>query len=123
MLPGTSALYLRTALAALLVTLPVSAQTALATTEAKSGDRAMMDPSDGWRFRQNDTVTGVEAIGFPDGDWASVSLPHSWKHVGVYGASTPGRLDTPERINKAQGVGWYRLRFIPDVRGDGRGQL
>ncbi len=94
-----------TALAALAAT--------VAPTAEPVGARTVVTLADGWRFRQDDKLIGAEAPGFADADWQEVSVPHSWNRVGTYLPSVPNRLNTPDKVNKTQGIGWYRLRFTP----------
>lgn len=74
---------------------------------------------DGWRFKQADDLSGVERPDFDDAGWAAVSVPHTWNRVGYYIPAAPDRVNTPENVNKTQGIGWYRLTFTPSatVRG------
>ncbi|WP_297509924.1 glycoside hydrolase family 2 TIM barrel-domain containing protein [uncultured Caulobacter sp.] len=64
-----------------------------------------------WRFRQDDTLTGVERPDFDDKDWSRVSVPHTWNRVGLYLPGPVQRLHAAKDINKVQGIGWYRLAF------------
>lgn len=72
-----------------------------------------------WRFRQDDTLSGVERPDFNDQDWERVSVPHTWNRVGLYLPGPAERLHKAKDINKAQGLGWYRLSFAAP-RLDGR---
>jgi beta-galactosidase len=76
--------------------------------------------SDGWRFKQAGGLTGVERPDFDDSGWSTVSVPHTWNRVGNYLTDTPGRVNTPQQINKAQGIGWYRLSFTPGPKFKGK---
>ena len=94
-----------------------TAMAALAATVAPTaeppGTRTVVTLADGWRFRQDDKLSGAEAPDFADSDWQQVSVPHSWNRVGTYLPPVPNRLNTPDMVNKVQGVGWYRLNFTP----------
>jgi len=80
--------------------------------------RTVVPLAEGWRFKQDDQLTGAASPTFDDRDWAVVSVPHTWNRVGVYHHDLGERLHRPETINKTQGVGWYRLAFdAPDLRG------
>ena len=71
-----------------------------------------------WRFRQDDTLSGVERPDFDDQNWRRVSVPHTWNRVGLYQPGAVERLNKAENINKTQGVGWYRLTFAaPKLNG------
>lgn len=85
---------------------------ALAATSslASAAERLTVPLTDGWRFTQNDTLSGAEAPAFDDKDWASVSVPHTWNRAGYYLSQGP-HLHTPATVNTTQGVGWYRLAF------------
>jgi len=92
----------------------IAALAATAAPTAEPADaRTVVTLAEGWRFRQDDKLSGAEAPGFADADWQQVSVPHSWNRVGTYLPSAPNRLNTPDRVNKTQGVGWYRLMFTP----------
>lgn len=77
---------------------------------ASAAERLTVPLTDGWRFTQDDTLTGAEAPGFDDKAWAAVSVPHTWNRAGYYLSDGP-HLHTPATINAKQGVGWYRLAF------------
>jgi beta-galactosidase len=62
----------------------------------------------GWRFLQDDQLTGAEQPGFADDGWAQVSVPHTWNRVGAYSA---GDLFPDRVLNSKRGIGWYRLHF------------
>ncbi|WP_436048382.1 glycoside hydrolase family 2 TIM barrel-domain containing protein [Phenylobacterium sp. LjRoot225] len=88
----------------------VQAQTVVAGSMAQS-HREIVSLTDGWRFRQDNTLLGAEQPGFSDAGWERVSVPHTWNRVGHYIPASGDRVNTPEKINKTQGVGWYRLTF------------
>jgi beta-galactosidase len=75
--------------------------------------RVVRSLADGWRFKQDNALTGAEAPGFDDAAWQQVSVPHTWNRVGHYIPNPPSHLNRAENINKTQGVGWYRLNFTP----------
>lgn len=87
-------------------------RTSVAFATAQS-PREVVSLSDGWRFRQDNKLQGAEQPAFSDADWARVSVPHTWNRVGHYIPASAGRVNTPDTINKTQGVGWYRLVFTP----------
>ncbi|MDP3674293.1 MAG: glycoside hydrolase family 2 TIM barrel-domain containing protein [Novosphingobium sp.] len=72
--------------------------------------------SEGWRFKQDKTLTGVEQPTFSDASWDRVNVPHTWNRVGYYIPDPASHVNTAETINKAQGPGWYRLTFTPPAR-------
>jgi beta-galactosidase len=89
-----------------------------ASLAAAAEPRIAVPLADGWRFTQDDQLAGAETATFDDSDWAAVSVPHTWNRVGLYHQDLGARLHLPETINKAQGVGWYRLAFeAPDPKG------
>jgi beta-galactosidase len=96
---------------------------ALASTSglASAAERLTVPLADGWRFTQDDALSGAEAPGFNDKSWAAVSVPHTWNRAGYYLSDGP-HPHTPATINTKQGVGWYRLSFTrpPPSRGQGR---
>ena len=76
--------------------------------------------ADGWRFRQDDSAQGAEQPGFVDSSWAAVRVPHTWNRVGYYLPDPASHINRAETIDKAQGVGWYRLTFTPPAGFKGR---
>lgn len=113
----------RGALLAAIATLALAPQLADAQTprsgpvapgdSAQQSIRVVRSLSDGWRFRQDDKLTGVEAPDFADADWQIVSVPHTWNRVGHYIPDPASHVNRPDNINKVQGIGWYRLGFTP----------
>ncbi|MDT0510112.1 glycoside hydrolase family 2 TIM barrel-domain containing protein [Novosphingobium sp. MMS21-SN21R] len=87
-----------------------------AASQGVIGARIVIPLTDGWRFRQGEGTSRAEGLTFDDQAWASVSLPHSWNRVGLYQPQVPSRINTPEVINKAMGLGWYRLSFTSPAR-------
>jgi beta-galactosidase len=59
----------------------------------------------GWRFLQQDGLSGAQAPGFDDAHWAAVEVPHTWNRLGNSG------IERSPLTNDKQGTGWYRLRF------------
>lgn len=80
--------------------------------------RQAVDLSSGWRFRFAPTdVAGIEAPGFDDSEWQTVSVPHTWNRIGEYAQTRSG--DTDNR----QGTGWYRLSFAAPAAQSGMRQF
>ncbi len=67
--------------------------------------RRTVDLASGWRFKQADGLTGVEARGFDDSTWSTVALPHTWNRIG-----NEGTVRSPQS-NNVQGVGWVSPAF------------
>ncbi|OYQ34267.1 glycoside hydrolase family 2 [Niveispirillum lacus] len=84
-----------------------------------SEPRITMQLKGGWRFHLGEAPS-AEKVDFPDGNWAPVTVPHTWNRVGYYTTPSPDRVNTPDTINKTQGTGWYRLSFTPS--GDFKGK-
>jgi beta-galactosidase len=86
---------------------------------ASSTLRSTVVLAEGWRFKQDDALSGAERPGFDDSGWTAVSVPHTWNRVGYHIPDRAGHVNTPQTVNKTQGVGWYRLTFTPaaSVRG------
>lgn len=82
------------------------------TSLSSAAERTTVPLTDGWRFLQNDTVSGAEASSYDDKGWATVSVPHTWNRAGYYTSPGP-HLNTSANLNTTQGVGWYRLTFTP----------
>jgi beta-galactosidase len=78
---------------------------AVAQSQGDGAPRVLMDLSHGWRFRQADSLSGVESGAFDDSQWTQVELPHTWNRIGNEGT------ERSPLTNDVQGVGWYRLRF------------
>lgn len=105
-------LFLATTMAALIA--PAAAMAAPIASPIRTETPLAQD----WRFRQDDTLSGVERPDFDDQNWRRVSVPHTWNRVGLYQPGAVGRLNKAENINKTQGVGWYRLTFAaPKLNG------
>lgn len=75
--------------------------------------------TEGWRFRQAD-AQGAQAPDFDDGDWEQVAVPHSWNRVGYYDPGAGTGSQTRDSVNKAQGIGWYRLGFAAPAMAKGQ---
>jgi beta-galactosidase len=103
----------------LLATSSVSNADPIIRTQSASV-RENLPLTNGWRFKQDDTIRGAEAPEFSDADWAAVSVPHTWNRVGYYLTDVAGRMNTPDNVNKTQGVGWYRLAFTPPATFKGK---
>jgi beta-galactosidase len=84
-----------------------------AATGPQADVRVVRSLADGWRFKQDNALTGAEAPGFDDAAWQQVSVPYTWNRVGYYVPNPQAHLNTAENIDKTQGVGWYRLNFTP----------
>ena len=82
--------------------------------------RTVQPLRDGWRFKQDDHLVAAHDPGFDDAGWQTVSVPHTWNRVGHYIPDPANHLNRPENINKAQGIGWYRLRFKPTPEFQGK---
>ncbi|TWB17059.1 glycoside hydrolase family 2 TIM barrel-domain containing protein [Nitrospirillum bahiense] len=84
---------------------------------AHAAERRDLPLSAGWQFHQGDVPSGkqggAEAAGFNDKGWTTVSLPHTWNHLGGTAARGPD-------YNATRGAGWYRLRFTPPADYAGR---
>ena len=81
---------------------------------ADAGARPVMLLADGWRFDFADH-DGAQSPGFDDSRWAQVAVPHSWNRIGYYLQPAGPAANRPETVNKAQGVGWYRLSFSAEA--------
>ena len=81
---------------------------------ADAGARPVMLLADGWRFDFADH-DGAQSPSFDDSRWAQVAVPHSWNRVGYYLQPAGPAANRPETVNKAQGVGWYRLSFSAEA--------
>lgn len=75
--------------------------------------------SSGWQFRPGDKEQPADIAG-ADAGWESVSVPHTWNRVGYYTSEGVAHVNTPDLINRRQGIGWYRLRFDAPSNAKGR---
>jgi beta-galactosidase len=107
--------FLLCAAAAMLPATSLAAPSPGATDAMSATPRVATDLTSGWRFRFGGDDAGVTASGYDDSSWATVSLPHTWNHMGAYALNRSGS----ER-NSAQGVGWYRLNFQAPTFAPGR---
>jgi beta-galactosidase len=82
-------------------------------TGIQGAARPVQTLAEGWRFKQDNALTGAEAPAFDDAAWQQVSVPHTWNRVGHYIPDPASHLNTAENIDKTMGVGWYRLTFTP----------
>src|ERR1700676_1368559 len=78
---------------------------AMAQSQGDVVPRVLMELSHGWRFRQADSLSGVESGAFDDSQWTQVEVPHTWNRIGNEGT------ERSPLTNDMQGGGWYRLRF------------
>lgn len=74
----------------------------VAAPDPQASARTVIALDDGWRFHFEGEASGA-APPLADEEWRPVDLPHSWNALGEY------RLDRSDRVDKRQGVGWYRL--------------
>lgn len=108
-LTGIVALLTITAPAA---TMPVWAKAAPASA-MDDDPRSVTLLSNGWRFEFGEHP-GADRHDFDDHGWSKVDVPHSWNRVGYYLTPASATANRPDTVNKAQGVGWYRLAFDTD---------
>ena len=76
-----------------------------APAAASAQVRTVQQLADGWRFRQDNTLTGAEKPDFADPDWATVSVPHSWNRAGYYMTSDTAHINTNDNLNLTLGIG------------------
>lgn len=85
---------------------------AASENEANSPGRQRIPLSDGWQFNLVGPYDDQGELRSPSpDDWETVSVPHSWNRVGYYLSDPEARINTPENIDKTQGVGYYFKRF------------
>ncbi|MFE5671654.1 glycoside hydrolase family 2 TIM barrel-domain containing protein [Agromyces sp. NPDC056523] len=89
---------------------PVVAATRAGAT-AVSVDGRSVPFNDGWKFVLDDPA-GAEAVGFDDGGWAGVQVPHDWSIHEDFNLdpAAPGYTRSSEGLLPA-GTGWYRKEF------------
>lgn len=73
--------------------------------DAASGTKQLFNND--WKFSLGDS-SGAQAIGFDDGDWTKVVLPHDWSILGRFDRQSPAGNDGGYLPT---GVGWYRKTF------------
>ncbi|MEC3909202.1 glycoside hydrolase family 2 TIM barrel-domain containing protein [Sphingobium sp. CR2-8] len=101
------------AMAAPAVSAQVWAKAATAATP-DNDPRSVTLLSTGWRFDFGEH-SGAEHPDFNDANWDKIDVPHSWNRVGYYLKPARATANRPETVNKAQGIGWYRLSFDADA--------
>lgn len=72
------------------------------TDLAKTNGRISFDKD--WKFIQKD-VKGAEKVGFDDGNWQALNIPHDWSIEGEYNEQNP--MGAQSGYLPA-GIGWYR---------------
>ncbi|WP_241657502.1 glycoside hydrolase family 2 TIM barrel-domain containing protein [Aurantiacibacter suaedae] len=95
---------------------------------AASADKSIASPqrqrielSDGWQFNLVGPYSDDGALDFPQAEeWETVSIPHSWNRVGYYLSDPETHINTPENIEKTQGVGYYYKTFDAPQLNDGQ---
>ncbi|HTR96936.1 MAG TPA: glycoside hydrolase family 2 TIM barrel-domain containing protein [Candidatus Acidoferrales bacterium] len=92
--PGAYAALLASALGALL---------GVAAVRADDAPRRREPLNEGWRYAPG-PIEGAESPVLDDGDWAHVTLPHTWNANDAFDRSSGYR----------RGVGWYRRRLTVD---------
>ncbi|WP_232469114.1 glycoside hydrolase family 2 TIM barrel-domain containing protein [Croceicoccus marinus] len=104
--------------AALAVSSLASAQTGNAMAGPESGaqdassQRQTIALTEGWQFNligPYDDQGNLAALQ-PD-NWEAVSIPHTWNRVGYYRSDPETHVNTPDNVDKTQGVGYYYARF------------
>ena len=63
----------------------------------------------GWKFNLGD-VSGAQAIGFNDGAWRSLNVPHDWSIELPFNQNVPANQWGIEGYMDG-GIGWYRKTF------------
>lgn len=74
------------------------------------GPRKVLLLDDDWRFLRGDQE-GAEAVGFEDGSWRRLDLPHDWSIEDIPGTESPLDSTAPGGISTGYyrgGTGWYR---------------
>ena len=77
-----------------------------------------------WKFKRAEVPKGHE-IGFDDGDWLTVTIPHDYNggSDGVHKDVFKGRFDFDNDTDRRlmyKGPGWYRTRFVIDKKYEGK---
>ena len=77
-----------------------------------------------WKFKRAEVEKGHE-IGFDDGDWLKVTIPHDYNggSDGVHKDVFKGRFDFDNDVDQRlmyKGPGWYRTRFVIDEKYEGK---
>ena len=58
----------------------------------------MVDLSTGWRFHFGDGGEAPAQPGFDDSAWESVSVPHTWNHIGAYAETRPATASCSDLV-------------------------
>lgn len=87
------------------------------TVQPADNPRSEMLLGEGWQF--NFVGSDPTAAHQPDQSaWQKVSVPHTWNRVGYYRSDPETHINSAEKVNKEQGVGWYYLSFSAPAMAD-----
>ncbi|MFD1786195.1 glycoside hydrolase family 2 TIM barrel-domain containing protein [Sphingomonas floccifaciens] len=100
-------------------TLCLLAGVSLSMPAVAQGVRPATTLESGWTFHRGD-VPLADAERGAGGEWAPVTVPHTWNRVGYYLPDPASHLNTAETIDKYQGVGWYRLQLTAPATAQGK---
>ncbi|WP_237392517.1 glycoside hydrolase family 2 TIM barrel-domain containing protein [Aurantiacibacter rhizosphaerae] len=85
-----------------------------------STPRQRIELKDGWQFNLVGPYGEQGEFAAPEAsEWETVSVPHTWNRVGYYLSDPETHINTPENIEKTQGVGYYFTRFEAPELSDG----
>lgn len=106
------------------LTMPTMVAAQENATEAQSqaearntvAQRQRIELNDGWQFNLVGPYDEHGQLSAPaSDDWEAVSVPHTWNRVGYYLSDPETHINTPDNIEKTQGVGYYFKRFEAPV--------
>lgn len=116
-------LWLSAVVPCLLVLQPSDAfatDTAASRSPQNSQERQVTLLESGWLF----SFGGDSLKDAGDKGWKPVKVPHTWNSVGVYDTGVVPGGASDATVNKAQGVGWYKLALqSPTLAGGQRAWL
>lgn len=110
------------------LTMPMmaTAQENAATTQpqpaaqAAVAQRQQIELNEGWQFNLVGPYDEQGQLSAPSPDeWEEVSVPHTWNRVGYYLSDPETHTNTPDNIEKTQGVGYYFKTFEAPSLEDG----
>ena len=93
-----------------------------AEAQVHVSERKRMSLSENWQFNLVGPYDEEGELASPQSDaWEAVSIPHTWNRVGYYLSHSETGINTPENIEKTQGVGYYYTNFNgPEISGGRR---
>jgi len=78
----------------------------------RSKTRQVVDFTQNWKFKINDTIVAGSSKNLDDSKWRTLNLPHDWSVESDFGKDFPA---SPGGGALPGGLGWYR-KLSPSTR-------